>query len=175
MPVITPTGVKVQGNIKVSYVPTLASQSAPTATEVNAAGSLDISCYLSSEGWAPSIDNAKGSAPRRLCSKVIYEQFGNTTYSLGDLMYVYNPQGVALSNDMKAYEKLLPDAAGFFVVRLGSDAISVDFAATQFVEVWPVRLGQRLPVFDPADEFAEFMIQQAVIVTGARTERVALT
>lgn len=174
MPVISPTGVKAQGNVKVQWVPTIASQAAPTNAEVIAAGSLDISCYLLSEGWTPSIDNAKGTSPRRLCSKVLYEQFGNTTYGLGDLQYIYNPQGVALSNDMKAYEKLVPGTAGYFVVRLGLDGVAVDWAVGQFAEVWPVRLGERLPVFDPGDEFAEIAVQQAVIVTGARTERVAL-
>lgn len=174
MPVISPAGVKAQGNIKVSWVPTIASQSAPTNAEVIAAGSLDVSCYLSSEGWSPSIDSAKGTAPRRLCSRVIYEQFGNTTYSLADLMYVYGPQGAALSDPMKAYEKLIPGTAGFFVARLGLDGTTVDYAVGQFVEVWPVRLGERLNVFDAADEFAEIMVQQSVIVTGPRTERVAL-
>ena len=174
MPVISPAGVKAQGNVKLQWVPTIASVTAPTLAEVNAAGSLDLSCFMTAEGWAPSVDTAKGTSTRRLCSKQLYEQFGTTTYSLSDLSYIYNPQGTANTDPMRAYEKLVPGTAGYFVARLGLDGITVEWAAGQFVSVWPVRLGERLETLDPTDEFAEILITQSVIVTGARTERVAL-
>ena len=174
MPVISPAGVKAQGNVKLQWVATIADINNPTVAEITAGTALDISCFMAAEGWAPSIDAAKGTSTRRLCSKQLYEQFGNTTYSLADLSYVYNPQGAAASDAMKAYEKLVPGTSGYFVVRLGLDAVTVDWAATQFVSVWPVTLGERLEVMDPSDEFSEILVSQSVIVTSPRAERVAI-
>lgn len=166
------TGVKSQGNIKINWVPTYVSYLAPKVTETNAAGSLDLSCYLT--GWAPSISQNKGTAPNRLCTTIEYEQFGLTSLTIADLMYHVTPQGAALSNGMLAYEKLIPGTSGYFQERLGLNAITSDWAIGQFVSVWPVTLGDRLIMGDPTDEFAEFMVTQAVIVTGPRVERVAL-
>ena len=174
MAVVFPTGVKAQGAIKVAFVPTIAG-AAPTVAEVTAVGALDLSCFLTAEGWSPSVDTAKGNPPRRLCTTKQYEQFGSTTYSLADLSYVVNPQGAAASNGLLAYEKLTPGTSGYFVARYGLNSRTVDFASGQFVEVWPVTLGERLIIGDPSDEFSEFMVQQSVIVTADRTERVALT
>jgi hypothetical protein len=174
MTVVFPTGVKAQGNIKVSWVPTFTNYLAPTVAQVTATGSLDLSCFLHSDGFNPTVDSNKGNPPRRLCTKKQYEQFGSTTYSLADLSYVVDPQGVALSNPMLAYEKLIPGTAGFFAVRNGLDAQLVDWTAGQFVSVWPVTLGDRLIMGDPTDEFAEFTVSQSVIVTADRAERVAL-
>jgi hypothetical protein len=174
MAVVFPTGVKAQGNIKVAFVPAIADADAPTTAEVTATGALDLSCFLTAEGFSPSVETAKGNPPRRLCTTKQYEQFGSTTYSLADLSYVVTPQGVAESNGVLAWEKLTPNTSGFFVTRYGLNAREVDFTSGQFVDVWPVTLGERLIVGDPADEFAEFMVTQSVIVTGDRTERVAL-
>lgn len=173
-PVVIPSGVKVQGNTKVQFVPTIANIAVASLAEINAAGSLDVSGYLSSSGWTPAISQNKGNPPRRLGSTVQFEQFGNVTYSLGDLLYMYNPQGAALSTGLLAYEKLTPGVSGFFVERLGMDA-GTAFATTQFVAIWPVTLGQRLPMGDSTDEFAEYMVTQPVIVPNVRTERVAIT
>jgi len=174
MVAVSPTGVKTQGAVKVSFVPTIASPAAPTNAEVIAAGSLDISCYLLADGLPRTVDNAKGNPPRRLCTTKQYEQLGSTTFSIGDIHYIVDPQGAAASTGMKAWEKLTPGTTGYFVVRLGIDPVATDWATGQFVEVWPVKLGNRMIDGDPTDEFAEFFVTQAVAVTADRTERVAL-
>ena len=173
-PVVFPAGVRVQGNGKLQWVPTVASISVASLAEINAAGSLDVSGYFDAAGWQPGINQNKGNPPRRLASTVQFEQFGNVTFSLGDLQYMFTPQGATASTGQLAYEKLTPGSSGFFVVRDGLDA-NTAFAIGQFVAIWPVTLGQRLPSGDSSDEFAEYMVTQPVIVTGLRTERVAIT
>lgn len=174
MVAVSPTGVKTQGNVKVQFVITMANIAAPTNTEVTAGTALDVSCYLLADGFARSVTTNKGNAPRRLCTKKQFEQFGSTTYSIADLHYIMDPQGAAASTGVKAWEKLTPGQAGYFVVRLGIDPVVTDWAVGQFVEVWPVTLGERMIDGDPTDEFAEFYATQSVITTANRTERVAL-
>ncbi len=174
MAAVSPTGVKTLGAFKVSWVATIANIAAPTNTEVTAGTALDISCYLLADGLTRTVTTNKGNAQRRLCTRIQYEANGITTYSLSDLHYIVNPQGAALATSMLAYEKLVPGTSGYFVVRLGLDPVSTDWAVGQFVEVWPVTLGDRMIDGDPTDEFSEFFVTQSVAVTGARTERVAL-
>ena len=166
MPPIDPTGVTAQGNVKVIYVATIADPTAPKLTETGAASSLDLSCFLYEGGWAPTQDTAKGPAPRRLCSRIVYEKFGTTTQSLADLQYAVQPQAAAASDGKKAMEKLVEGATGWLVERLALDAVTVDMAIGQFVNVRPVVFGPQLISGDTSDEFAEFMITQPVSQTG---------
>lgn len=164
---VYPSGVTVQGNIKLQWVTVIADPEAPSlATEINAASSLDISCYVGGDSWNPDIEQNKGEAPRRLCTKVQRDVFGNLKYSLADLMYSVSPQGAALSEGKKAYEALTPGTTGFIVARLGLDAVDTDWAAAQFVDIWPVTLGARLKVGDPSNEFNEFMVKQPIVVAA---------
>ncbi len=173
MVAVTPTGVKALGAFKVSWVATMANQAAPTNAEIIAGTSLDISCYLLADGLTRTVSTNKGNPQRRLCTRIQYEANGITTYSLSDLHYIVNPQGAAATTAMLAYEKLVPGTSGYLVVRLGPDPIATDWAVGQFVEVWPVNLGDRMITGDPTNEFEEFYVQQSVAVTGPRTERVA--
>lgn len=174
MVAVSPTGVKTLGAFKVSWVPTISNLAAPTNAEVIAAGSLDISCYLLADGLTRSVTTNKGNSQRRLCTRVQYESNGISTYSLSDAHYIVNPQGAAASTPMLAYEKLVPGTSGYFVFRLGIDPVATDWAVGQFVEVWPVQLGERMIDGDPTDEFTEFFATQSAAVTNTRTERVAL-
>ena len=174
MPIVIPAGMKVQGNQSVKAVMAIANTAVASLAEINAASAVDVSGYFAASSWAPAINQAKGNPPRRLGSTVQFEQFGNVTYSLGDLMYMYTPQGAAASVGQKAYEALTPDLSLFFVERQGIDA-NTAYAIGQFVSIWPVKLGQRLPTGDSTDEFAEYMVTQSVIVPTVRTERVAIT
>jgi hypothetical protein len=174
MPVINPTGVTAQGNVKLIFVATVVSQVAPKLTETGAASSLDLSCFIYEGGWEAANETNKGPAPRRLCSRVVYEKFGTTTQSINDLMYTFSPQAAALSDGKKAYEKLVEGTAGYFVVRYGLDAILTDFAIGQFVNVHPVVLGPQRIGGDTSDEFAEISVSQPVAQTGPTVQNVAM-
>jgi hypothetical protein len=162
-----PTGVGVQGNFAVTAVLAITDTSAPKlATEINATSSVDVSCFLYANGFNLTVNSNKGSAPRRLCTRQQLEQFGATTYSMADLIYAFDPQADDTDPDNKAKATLTQGLDLFLVVRMGLDARTTAWAATQRVRVLPVRLGEQNQVGDTTDEFAEFQIVQPAILTG---------
>ena len=128
----------VDGMLAHRWVAAIADLNAPKLTEINAVGSLDISCYLSA--WEAGGEQASVSDVR-LCGTEDYEQPGKVTRSLS-LTYIENPGS---ATDNKAFETLVPQGLGFIVQRRGvvwDDA----FAVGDTVDVWPVRHGLQLPV-----------------------------
>ena len=174
MPVTIPTGVKAEGNLKVAYVPTIASVTAPTVAEVTAAGALDISFFLTAGNFQPSGEQARGD-DRRVGSKQTFETLGREKSTISDLIYIADPQAAAATPSNKAMELFQPGVAGFFVVRYGLDAETVDFVAAQKVDVWPIVFGaqNKVPLAED-DEFAKIRIVQPVAVSGVVKKQIAL-
>ena len=170
---INPTGVGVQGNYKVVWVETLTNPDNPSLAEINGATSLDVSYYLYAEGWVPGVNSNRVTAPRRLASRKSQERFGTTTETLGDLVYVVDPQAAAGSDGKKAFEALTEGSTGYFVERPGSDA-DADVAVGEFVNVYPVELGAQVITGDTTDEASEFQVTQPVSVTGNRRQLVTV-
>lgn len=166
MTLVMPEGVPTLGATKVKAVVTIASQAAASlATEINAASSVDLSLYLYPAGWAPTGASAKGTRPVRLGSKSQREIFNRTTYSLGDLQYVYDPQGAATG--VNSAKTLL--AAGtkiHLVERRGFDAETQAFAVGDKYRDHYVVLGAQVEAGDATDENGEFYITQSVIYYG---------
>lgn len=177
MTIIFPEGVRVRGRTSLKWVPTLADPTAPSlATEVNAAGALDISCFVYADSWTPAQEQNKGEAPLRLCTEVTVDEFGNLKYTLPDLSYIIDPQAAAATDGVKAYETLTPGLVGYIVERLGLRAKTEAFVVGQFVTVWPIELGPQLQTGDRSDEFAQFTVMQPIRVSdpGEPWQRVAL-
>jgi hypothetical protein len=175
MPVTIPVGVKAEGNLKVSFVPTISVVTAPTVVEVTATGSLDVSFFITAGNFKPSGEQARGD-DRRVGSKQTFEVLGREKTTIDDLIYIADPQAAAATPGNKAMELFVPGVTGFFVVRYGLDAETVDFAAAQFVDVWPIVLGvQNKGQLAENDEFAKITIVQPVAVTGIVRKQVALT
>ena len=174
MPVTIPVGVKAEGTLKVSYVPTIAVVTAPTTVEVNAAGSLDVSFFFTAGNFKPGGEQARGD-DRRVGSKQTFEVLGREKASIDDIVYISDPQAAALAASNKAMELFQPGVTGYFVVRYGLDAETVDFAAAQKVWVWPIIFGSQFITQLGDDEFAKITITQAVAVTGIVRKQVALT
>lgn len=163
MTVLFPEAVKAQGNTSVTAVQTIAAPAAPKlATEINAATSVNISCFLYSGGVGSSTTN-KGEAPRRLCTTETLQQFGNTSYEITDLMYVYDPQGDDTDPANKAKAALVEGTDVYLVIRKGLDAQSNAHAVSQKVDIWHVRLGPQNRGVTGDGEFDEFAITQSVI------------
>lgn len=168
MTIIYPEGTPTLGNTKVKAVVTIADLLAPKlATEINAVSSVDISCYLYPAGWAPSATTAKGSKPARLCSKNDLQQFNRTAYEVGDLQYVYDPQGASTVDANKAKTLLVEGTKIYLVERLGLDAQTNAFAVAQKVTTHYLILGPQIPSGDRTDENGEFFITQSVIYVNA--------
>lgn len=154
------------GNVKVLWVPALAAPTAPTDDELTAVSVVDVSCYLTSDGWAPGLDEA-AIADNRLCDTQTYEQPGRHSRSL-QVTYIDNPNG-ALDNE--AFETLVPGTAGYFVTRAGKawDAV---IAVGDDVNVWPVKAGQYSEM--PPEENTPLRVMQKMFVTGRVRVRVAV-
>lgn len=163
MTLSVPDGIPTLGAIKVKGVLTIASQAAPSlATEINAASSKDISVHLYPAGWTPTADTAIGTAPARLGSKVVKQQFNRTTYQMGALQYVYDPQGTSSAAANTARTLLTEGLSIHLVERRGPDATSVAFAVADKVRDHYVVLGPQVEMGDAADENGEFWISQVV-------------
>lgn len=172
--VTIPPGVKAEGNLKVSYVPTIASLSAPTVVEVTAAGALDVSFFFTAGNFKPGSEQARGD-DRRVGSKQTFETLGRIKASIDDIVYIADPQAAALAANNKAMELFQPGVAGYFVVRYGLDAETVDWTAAQKVNIWPIVFGdQNETPLAENDEFAKITITQAVAVTGIVRKQIAL-
>lgn len=163
MSVLFPEATKAQGNTSVVVVQTIADMAAPDlSSEIGAVSSVNVSCFLYGD-FAPNITTAKGEAPRRLCTTEVFQQFGNTTYELGDLQYVYDPQEATSTDNNSAFEVLTEGAEVYLVVRRGLSAQNTAIAAGQYVDVWKVRLGPQNRSRTGDGEFDEYAITQSVI------------
>lgn len=165
---VMPEGVPTLGNIAVKACPTVAAPAAPKlATELNAAGSEDISLHVMPAGWGPTSDTPLGTAPPRLGSKKVRQQFNRTTYSLPGLQYVYDPQGADGDPGNEAFDLLKEGVKIHLVERRGMDAETDAWAVGQKTRDHYVELGPQQEMGDPTDENGEFYIMQTLrYVTG---------
>ena len=76
------------GNVLVKIVPAIADTSAPKLTELDAAGAVDISCYLTGGGYKPSLSE-QVITDERLCTTQTYEQKGRSQRGL-EVEYIDN-------------------------------------------------------------------------------------
>jgi hypothetical protein len=146
------------GNVRVQWVTTIANTLAPTTAELNAGSSVDLSCYLTGDGFTPGLDEATVSDPR-LCETETFEQPGRASRTLS-LQYINNTN-TALAN--AAYTSLVPGTAGYIVRRDGK-AYDSAFAASDKVEVWPVKAGKRSNL--PPEANSVLRVTQKMFVTG---------
>lgn len=169
MTVVYPTATKSQGNISVTVVQSIAVLTAPDlSSEINAGSSVDVSCFLYAGGTGAVTTN-KGDAPRRICTTSQLEEFGNTTYDVNDLQYVYNPQADGTDAANKAKATLTEGASVYLLIRNGLDAQHTAYAAGQFCDVWHVKLGPQNRGMTGDGEFDEFAITQSVVALAPPT------
>lgn len=153
----------VDGNTRIQWVPVVAG-SVPTIAEIGAAGSKDLSCWFTGDGWNPAFSE-NTITDQRLCDTADYEQRGRNAKSL-EVKYIVNPKAADQSSNNVAAVTLAEGQAGFFVVRRGI-AEGTTLAIADIVEVWPVTMGvqQNQP---PAPDTIYTAVQKA-FVTGAVT------
>lgn len=159
MPTI-PAAANADGNTRYDWVPAIPSPAAPSAATLNAG--VPLSCYLTDDGWQPSMDQAS-TADNRICSTQDFEGAGRFTRGLS-VKYVENP---AVPTSNVAYTTLIPGTLGFIVERRGYD-VDLAYAATQKVWVWPVQVGQRAP--QPPEANSKLKQMQKMFVTGQVVE-----
>lgn len=158
-----PQGVPSDGMIKVAFVASLATVGAVTTAELEAATSVDATCYLTS--FTPNAE-AQAIEDRRLCSKQVFEDFGTVTYTIGDITYVYDTQDAA-GDSNKLYAALPTGVEGYLVVGWGKDADD-DWAIADVVDIYPVKMGPR--VKQPPEANSKLKVVQKPFVTGPIVE-----
>lgn len=170
---IKPALVKAFGNDSWIFVPAVASKSAPTVAEVEAAAGFNLSCTLFGDQDGFTATTEKVTLPRRLCETVTFESNGPTSYAAPDLMIAFNPQGAAASDGKKAWEALTDNASGFLIRRQGKTATTV-VAAGEFVDVVPVQLAVKVPTKTGTGADGVYAFTQAVSITDTPAWNVAV-
>lgn len=121
------------GNTRVDWVPTIASTSAPTTTELNAGTRLDT--FMTPDGlvgFEPDTADVDTSA---LSSTFDFKVAGRASFS--GTMLRLKKQGAADT----FYASSTRDTTGYVVVRRNVDADTA-WASAQKIEVYPVTLGE---------------------------------
>lgn len=166
MSVLFPEATPVLGNLKVVVADAVADLTAPKiATEIEAATSLDISCFI--RAWNLDISTNSGSAPDRLCTTLTLPQEGRTQLGAISISYVYDPQAATSTDDNKARLKLVQGTEFFAVYRKGLPYTTAWAATSQYTEAVKFRCGRQNFVQSGDDEFAEFEIQQMLYPVAA--------
>lgn len=170
---VRPASASTYGRDKWWFVPTMTDYTAPKLSEINAAGSLDVSCMLFDSTDKPGVENNRVTKNRRICDTAVYEQIGDAKFNGGNLQYAIDPQAASGSAGKKAFETLTSGAAGYLVRRLGID-VNTDGATGQFVNVYPIQLGN--PHIQPIGdgETSEASVTQAFAITGPPKQNIAL-
>jgi hypothetical protein len=153
MPTI-PVTTTTDGLIRVWWVAAIVNTSAPTVAELTAG--IDLTCWLTPDGWQPSLNQA-AVVDKRLCASQDFEAPGRFSRGL-TVKYATAPQG---TNTAKT--TLIPGTAGYLVERRG---ISVDTApiAAQKVNVYPGTPGQYEDL--APEENAKFKTQQKIFISS---------
>lgn len=125
------------GTMLVLLVNAIADMSAPTITEMTAGTVVDLSCYLTAEGFSPSVTE-NTSEDTRLCTKQIFQNPGDYTEEL-EISFVFNNLD---EDEDEARINLTAGVSKFIVARYGidpEDAISVN----DIVDVFSFRAGKQ--------------------------------
>lgn len=154
----TPASLVADGMLRVDWVPTIANPAAPTVLELNAASGVQMSCYMTPDGYSPATDEATVNDDR-LCSTDTFERRGRRTNTLMTT-YVYRPQATA-ATDNDAFDTLKEGALGYFVERWGQ-AYDAAWAAGQKVNVVPVESGTQIEMAPEANTTLRVMQKQFV-------------
>lgn len=162
MTAVYPEGTPTLGNTRVTAVVAIADMTAPkVATELNAATSVDLSCYLYAEGWSPSGTQAKQTKKRRLCTRRDVESLHTVTYTIGALRYTHDPQAPDSATGNEARELLQQGMKVYLSERQGKDAVDEPNVVGDRFRSHYLELGEQFESAD-TDENGEYYIMQEV-------------
>lgn len=140
------------GNTKVTWVPAIASISAPKAsTELSAAGSVDLQDYITPDGVNLGLSEATIDSSV-LSSIAEYEAPGRYKISLD-----FTCQRDATAASDKAWSTLTRGTAGFIVIRRSAPAGQA-YAVGDVVEVYTMTVGKRQMQKPAKNSLATFVV-----------------
>lgn len=162
-----PASVISDGNVLVLWVPTLADPDEPTVAELTDPSVLDLTCYLTDEGWDPNLTE-DAATDNRLCSRTNYQAPGRQTIQI-PLIYVSSPDDP--TNDEAALT-LLEGTLGWIVDRRGVP-FEQAVAAGDITTPYYVQLGAQSDV-KPTANTPLYVKQMAYLRPPGRSWRVAV-
>ncbi|MCL2611947.1 MAG: hypothetical protein FWD95_01805 [Nocardioidaceae bacterium] len=179
---LRPAAAKVFGRWNQVFVPAIAGYATgtgPTVTELTGASSLDMTNILFDDApFDPQATTNLVDQNARLGDTETYQFVGKTAWAGGSPKYAYDPQGADGDDGVKAYEMLQQAADGTtvtgFMVSRKAIAQGVDFAAGQFVDVYPVEFGPSTPTNDGTAEAMEAGQSVSIAITGKPLPRAAI-
>jgi hypothetical protein len=132
------------GNVSTILVTAIANTAAPTVTELTAGTVVDVSCYLTADGFALTVDQAT-ITDERLCSTQTFGAPGRKTYGL-TLTGIDNTNS-ADEDDSNELADTLVEGTDLYLVRRRGIAYDTAYAATtQRVSVIPFKVGVKQDV-----------------------------
>lgn len=152
--------VIIDGKVRVSWVPTIASKAAPTVAELTAGTSLET--LMTPDGLVGFEPNTAEVDTTSLDSTFDTKAPGRAEYS--GCAFRLKKQGASDA----VYAALLRDAAGYVVVRRDI-AASTAWTAAQKVEVYPAVLGETKNIAPEKNSVQKYEVP--VMVSRAPTLR----
>lgn len=128
----------IDGNYKAVLIPAAADLTAISAAIANGVGIVDLSCYLTGDGLAITVDE-QVITDERLCSRQTFEQPGRVQYG-AEVTYIDNTNGPYETEHNKAKDALAQGATHILVTRRNV-AFEEDFAADEEYNAYPVKAG----------------------------------
>lgn len=161
---LRPPATRTFGRENWVFVPTIANPSAPTATELTAVSTLDITRIVFASTARPTQTTNVTEAARRLGDTVIGQNVGTSTVTGGEMRYAFADQAAPAADGKKLYEKIPGGTTGFLVQRKGV-ARATAIAADQYVNVYPVEFGPSFPADEGDGESAESAMVCTFVIT----------
>lgn len=168
---LRPAPTKLYGRDNWVLIPTVADINAITATEWNAASSLDITRILFDTTSKPTQSTNRVTAARRLGDTRLGEFIGTSTVTGGDMVYAFAAQGAAMSDGKKLYEKIPEGTTAVLANRRGLGR-ATNAAAGQFYNAYGVEFGPSFPADAGDGEAAESAMTVAFAIPDP--DRVAI-
>lgn len=138
------------GNVKVTYVPSIASIAAPTVAELDAG--TDLECLIMADGFQPTVNEEVVTAAK-LCETINAEAPGRATHQI-----VLTLVRKDVPADDVAWTTLIRKTSGHLVVRYGTD-YETGYASGDEVQVFPGAAGERRPQPVEANGVIKFQSQ----------------
>lgn len=155
------------GNVKVTYVVTIANLAAPdVSAELTAGSSVALECLITADGFNISVDEAVVSLPA-LCETFDAESPGRAKYAIDLTCFRH----IATVDD-KAWTTLLRGLSGFLVVRYGV-AVTTAYNTGDKLLVFPVTFGERKPLPTEANGGVKFS-SHAYVTSQPQLDAVAV-
>lgn len=131
----------VDGKVSTLLVPAIADPAHPTVTELTAASVVDISCYLTKDGYSfePSQETI---SDERECSTQTFSQPGTKSVNGATLTVIDNTNSPYETDSNKAVETAQEGAEMFIARRRGVD-FDEPYTVGQKITVIPVKFGEK--------------------------------